>query len=227
MKTCLSHPQASCLFRSLSSLPSSPLKTKAFITSSSTSRMTTSPQNRLNQLFRGITLPAKNPPDQVHFSDQEFIDQATKNNPPKLPPPASPQPPLARNDTPVQPATHTDIDYNSDDDDYTNAFVVKPSMRAQELYDQPKPRYLSELHNEKNGNHSTRIHATSPTDHLQHDDNDTASSSQGGQAPRLLGKFCQFVLAAKFPYKYMDDGNDQVSRQFFADNKFYSRPWDL
>lgn len=222
MKTCLYHPQASCLFRSLSSLSSSPLKTKASITSSSTFRMATSPQNRLNQLFRGITLPATNPPDQVHFSDQEFIDQATKNNPPKQPPPASPQPPTARVDSPVQPAINTDINYGSDDDDYTNAFIVKPSMRAQELYDQPKPRYLSELHNQRNDSHST-----SPTHHLDHDDTGTAFSSQGGQAFPLLGKFCQFVLAAKFPYKYMDDGNDQVSRQFFADNKFYSRPWDL
>ena len=41
------------------------------------------------------------------------------------------------------------------------------------------------------------------------------------------GHFCVFQLVAKFPYKYMVDGNDRVSRHFFASNKFYDRKWDL
>lgn len=41
------------------------------------------------------------------------------------------------------------------------------------------------------------------------------------------GKFCQFSLTAKFPYKYMNDSNDRVSKHFFANNKFYDRTWDV
>ena len=44
---------------------------------------------------------------------------------------------------------------------------------------------------------------------------------------RSTGHFCVFHLVAKFPYKYMVDGNDQVSRHFFASNKFNDRTWDL
>jgi hypothetical protein len=43
----------------------------------------------------------------------------------------------------------------------------------------------------------------------------------------IVGRFCQFGLAAKFPYKYMNDSNDKVSKYFFASNKFYDHTWDL
>ncbi|KIV89007.1 hypothetical protein PV10_08626 [Exophiala mesophila] len=178
--------------------------------------MSTSPQSRLNQLFGEIALPATNPPDQVHFSEQEFIDQAIKNNPPKQPPPTSPKPPTAQLNQTVQTALSTNTAQYSDDDDYTNAWVTKPSMRPPQVYHQPMPKYLPTQHNENH--HVLRG---------EHDDNDTAFSSQREQARPLLGRFCQFTLAAKFPYKYMADVDDQVSRQFFANNQFYSRPWDL
>jgi hypothetical protein len=43
----------------------------------------------------------------------------------------------------------------------------------------------------------------------------------------LTGHFCPLALVAKFPYKYMVDTNDRVSRHFFAQNKFYQRKWDM
>jgi hypothetical protein len=56
----------------------------------------------------------------------------------------------------------------------------------------------------------------------------TVDSEDDGEAlPGVTKQFCQFGLAAKFPYKYMRDGNDRVSRHFFADNKFFNRTWDV
>lgn len=43
----------------------------------------------------------------------------------------------------------------------------------------------------------------------------------------VSGHFCPFNLVKTFPYKYMVDSNDRVSRHFFANNKFFERTWDL
>lgn len=44
---------------------------------------------------------------------------------------------------------------------------------------------------------------------------------------KATGHFCVFSLVAKFPYKYMRDSSDKVSKRFFAYNKFYEREWDM
>jgi hypothetical protein len=44
---------------------------------------------------------------------------------------------------------------------------------------------------------------------------------------KAIGHFCILSLVSKFPYKYMKDPSDQVSKRFFAANKFYAREWDM
>lgn len=43
----------------------------------------------------------------------------------------------------------------------------------------------------------------------------------------LIGRFCLFNLVVRFPYKYMQDPDSAVSREFFAAEKVYERNWDM
>lgn len=43
----------------------------------------------------------------------------------------------------------------------------------------------------------------------------------------LVGRFCLWSHVAKFVYKYMDDPQGHVSRQFFSKEKIFQRNWNM
>lgn len=60
------------------------------------------------------------------------------------------------------------------------------------------------------------------------DDNDSELISEpASSSHEIHGRFCVFSQVVKFPYRYMHDPEDRVSRRFFASEKIYQRNWDL
>ncbi|KAK5084682.1 hypothetical protein LTR05_005760 [Lithohypha guttulata] len=55
-----------------------------------------------------------------------------------------------------------------------------------------------------------------------HENIEPASSS-----PDCIGRFCVFNLVTKFPYKYLQDPGNRVSKHFFAGGQIYQRNWNL
>ena len=54
---------------------------------------------------------------------------------------------------------------------------------------------------------------------------DLPTSDDAGNS--VTGHFCVLDAASKFPYKFMNDTDGRVSREFFAAGKFYHRGWDV
>ena len=117
---------------------------------------------------------------------------------------------------------------SSEDDEYVSAFSSKPRLK-------PDVR-LSATGNDLRGvpddtgpsdklKQSSAETTKSASDLTTNIDNERPVEDKNGNA--LIGLFCPFALVAKFPYKYMVDTNDTVSRHFFANNKFYDRTWDM
>ncbi|OAP59156.1 hypothetical protein AYL99_06454 [Fonsecaea erecta] len=201
----------------------------------------TTPQDRLNRLFSNQALPPAPTPNQLHFSEKELEQrEATEQQPWRVPGTAQ-----DRNETNATKNQHPQRDVlvltsSDDDDDYVASFKQKPSMKATPKRSQhksiarlaPDPsgspkavepddtiRYFAK------GKPSKRESSRFETEHSDSDNNELPTTDKRGNP--ALGHFCQFVLAAKFPYKYMNDVDDRVSRHFFASNKFYNRTWDL
>lgn len=194
----------------------------------------TNPQDRLNRLFDNSPLPSAPTPGELHFSEKELEDRkATDEQRWKLPSTAE-YPRKIQSPPKNQPQRDLDILTSSDDDDdYVSSFKKKPSMKPPTINVQPKRRAMpqpnafgypaeskiepkAKIEYLAKGKPSQR----SPSAHVDEysdDDDDNATSS----------RFCQFTLVAKFPYKYMNDANDRVSRHFFASSKFYDREWAL
>ena len=198
-------------------------------------RMATSARDRLNRLFGDQALPANNDPSQVHFSEMELRNRHQASIPSNQviadksenPPPKTGSPEAAPNVERLS---------DSDDDDYTNAFANKPSMRSHNRNERSGPRNRG-TSDAVDHSMQTRIAQRTPPEYLpigrssrspsfRQPENFTDAPFETNKAP-ILGRFCPFILAAKFPYKYMNDGDDRVSKHFFADNKFYARSWDL
>ncbi|EXJ55036.1 uncharacterized protein A1O5_12775 [Cladophialophora psammophila CBS 110553] len=201
--------------------------------------VSTTPQDRLNQLFSNQALPPAPTPGQPHFSEKELEQKETKEERPWSIPEAPQHPREIKSLRKQHPQRDASILTSSDDDDdYVSAFKQKPSMKPATKTSQPKPRVMHELNssgypNEPDdpiqylakGKSSKRNPPKDVTEHSD-SDNDELPTADGVGNP-VAGHFCQFSLAAKFPYKYMNDVNDRVSRHFFASNKFYNRTWDL
>ncbi|KIX06245.1 uncharacterized protein Z518_04220 [Rhinocladiella mackenziei CBS 650.93] len=183
--------------------------------------METTPRDRLGQLFANQPRPSLPIPGQPHFSEME-LDQkkAMDQNPRRLTSIAQyprqvksrPQPP--RN---VDCLTSSD----DDDDDYVSAFKQKPSMKIPAKQEQGPLEYVA------NGKKSSKYETNDNMLQSRVSESDDHLPTSNTKGHPVTGRFCLFTLAAKFPYKYMNDSHDRVSRHFFAANKFYDRTWDL
>ena len=133
---------------------------------------------------------------------------------------------------------------DEDEDDYVAAFARKnkPKMLTskKKTSEKARPRQMPEA-NAFGYPKDAHIEAKAPIRYISKGkscdivgDRDDDGESTFLQLPTsdkfgnsATGSFCQFNLVKTFPYKYMDDGNDRVSRHFFANNKFFERTWDL
>lgn len=205
--------------------------------------MATNPRDRLGRLFANQPLPAPPTPGQRHFSEKE-LEQKKANDEEALKIPSTAQYPRQIKAAPQVERNVDILTSSDDDDDYVAAFQKKPSMksptgRAAKL----KPRVMPEP-NAFGYPKDTPINPEGPIECIAKSkasikntfnrshfkladspDGDLPTSSKHGKP--VTGHFCQFNLVAKFPYKYMNDTNDRVSRHFFAANKFYDRTWDM
>jgi len=186
--------------------------------------MPTSKLDRLNRLFEGDGRIAQADPSKAHIADIDFMSKVSidKQATPNLAPAEEPwKIPVVnlypRETTPPPPPTGRDLDLlpSSDEDEYVAAFSSKHTAK--------KPQTKSPL-----GGKSTRggyqEHALR-RDNLNASARDLADHDVEGNP--LIGHFCPLALVAKFPYKYIVDTDDRISRHFFAQNKFYQRTWDM
>jgi hypothetical protein len=186
--------------------------------------MPTSKLDRLNKLFEGDQRIAQADPNKPHIADLDFIpktptktqdmvDAAPAEEPWKIPEVAQ----CSREITPPPPPTGPGLDLltSSDEDEYVAAFSSKPTAKKPPIKFLPgrKPR-----RGDYQGRALRRQNLTASANEL---------SDQDVDGNPLTGHFCPLTLVAKFPYKYMVDTNDRVSRHFFAQNKFYQRKWDM
>jgi hypothetical protein len=163
---------------------------------------------------------------------KELEQKAAKDQQPTWKIPATAEYP--RKIIPPPKPTGTDVLSSSEDeDDYVGAFRQKPSMIS------PTKQLTKSKSNPKDTHIDPnraieyipqgKVSAKAVKEHVvleSSNDNEGLPTSNTQGAP-VIGHFCQFFLAAKFPYKYMNDRNDRVSKRFFADNKFYNRTWDM
>lgn len=205
---------------------------RSFPSLSTLAKMETNPQDRLAELFAGKPLPTRNKSAEPHFSEQELQEKREDGqSKPKWQLPLAAefprQIPKAKTSKP-QP-TRELLTSSDDEDDYVSSFSKKPSMKTPAEHSATSGRpaagkshpvggieYIHEGKRSSTHSHYGQSGARNMSDH----------SSDSAAFP-IAGQFCQFGLAAKFPYKYMNDTNDRVSRHFFANNKFFSRDWDL
>jgi hypothetical protein len=192
-------------------------------------------------LFANSRLPPAPTPGGLHFSEKELAEKKAKEEQPFRVGSTAEYPREIKSPQRQEAQRALDILTSSDEDDYVSAFKKKPSMKAPTKNVQPKSRKMHEhgtfgipqdtvtkpkgpieyLARGKSSKRNSADHVREPD---SDDDHLPTANDHGNPA---LGHFCQFSLAAKFPYKYMNDANDRVSRHFFASNKFYSRSWDL
>ncbi|KIX95884.1 uncharacterized protein Z520_08592 [Fonsecaea multimorphosa CBS 102226] len=197
----------------------------------------TTAQDRLNQLFFNQALPPAPTPGQPHFSAKELEQREAKDQQPLRIPGTAQYPRETKSPKKQQPQRDPLILTSSDDDDdYVSAFKQKPSMKPPPKISQPKASFgenPKDVVTAPNGPiqylAKGKISKSEPfwtvNEHSDSDNEALPTADRKGNP--VVGHFCQFALAAKFPYKYMNDVNDRVSRHFFASNKFYNRTWDL
>ncbi|EXJ64326.1 hypothetical protein A1O7_00662 [Cladophialophora yegresii CBS 114405] len=202
---------------------------------------TTNPQTRLDRLFAKSPLPPAPPAGQLHFSEKELAEKEAKEETQFRVGSTAEYPRQVKPPQKEEAQQAIDILTSSDEDDYICAFKKKPSMKAPTKNVKSKRRNMPEPdsvgHSEDAivkpkgrieylaRGKSTKHTSADPVSEPDSDDVHLPTADVHGNP--VIGHFCQFTLAAKFPYKYMSDTNDRVSRHFFASNKFYSRNWDL
>jgi hypothetical protein len=202
--------------------------------------METSVQDRFANLF--ATAPVPDSPDTTrpHLLEieQDRLQQQTVFKIPEV----AQTPRQIRGPAP-RPAGGDDILTSEDEeDDYVSSFAPKPKMLTpkKRASQKPKPRKLPEPNAHGYPQDAYRepegpiqfIPKGKSSDAVQDEEEDSDSTSlrlrtSDKLGNPLTGHFCQFTLVRKFPYKYMVDSNDRVSRHFFANNKFFERTWDL
>lgn len=207
--------------------------------------MATDPGKRFERIFANSARPALPDPGQPHIADLELAKP--EPSAPEVKPFKIPDVPQVRRKffQPDRSGARDIMSSSEDEDDYVNACrdSVKPQMLKF-----PESEAGRKTRNAASGNlgNVKETHVDLPG-HL-------SNSSQGALSPRVIypgdaetddmettsklpthdivgnmatGHFCIFTLVAKFPYKYMRDPGDKVSKRFFASNKFYCREWDL
>lgn len=201
-------------------------------------------RDRLNQLFSGCPRPAPPDPGKPHFSEVELDKKTAQDQEPWTIPATAQYPRQIVH--PPQPERNTDCLTSSDDeDDYVAAFKPKVQVSMKPASDYPGSSRRSALphHNPHN---TPAVSYDGVDESISFVPGGKVSSKGKGKDADLeervsanpdyawptspypvKGVFCQFSLAAAFPYKYMNDKNDRVSRHFFAQNKFYQNTWDL
>ena len=182
--------------------------------------MSTSKLDRLNRLFEGKERRARADPNKIHIADLDFVPKPSTEQVPcigladqtpwKVPEVAQ----CPRKVAPPPPRTGRDLDQisSSEEDEYLAAFSGKPKSKAS-IKVLPKGK---------------------PKQHAPDDVWFADVPTESGELPvqdvygnTITGHFCPLLLVAKFPYKYMVDTDDRVSKHFFAANKFYQRTWDM
>ena len=184
--------------------------------------MPTSKLDRLNKLFEGGKRIAQADPNKPHIADLEFMPEtsATNQNTPNPAPAEGPCkiPQVAQHLTEATPpplpiGRELDLLTSSDEDEYVAAFSSRPTAK--------KPPIKSIWESRRGGYHGVVMRR----EDLTASAGDLSDHDVEGNP--FIGHFCPLDLVAKFPYKYMVDPNERVSRHFFAQNKFYQRKWDL
>lgn len=180
--------------------------------------MTTPAQERLAALFGSARLPTPPPADMKTFAEKELEVQMAGQSSWTIPDQA--EYPRTHSGPAPKPANNTELLTSSDgDDDYVAAFSKKPKM---------KPAGHS-----KSGRYAEKSKGPSRWTNKNAENSKATEGPHGGlpvadkHGNPAVGHFCSFGLVAKFPYKYIDDSNDRVSRHFFANGKIYTRTWDL
>jgi hypothetical protein len=191
--------------------------------------MVTSPQSRIASLIKAQKLTKPVAPDlgEVTFAEKEFEEQIARQEAWKQPNSSLPTRSIpaanssAKVDPKPAPMEWPDIAYGdnsganevqlsgSEDDEYSAAFAKTPKMKP------PKAAKTKTSTTTKHEDFSTAAELRK----------ELATVDKHGNP--VVGHFCLLTLVSKFPYKYMSDGEDRVSKRFFAANKFYDRTWDL
>ena len=197
--------------------------------------METSVQDRFATLFATAPVPAASDPGQRHLFEVEQ-DRMQQQTGWKIPEVAQ-TPRKIRGPAPKPAGGDNILTSEDENDDYVSSFAQKPKMLTptKKMNQKPKPRKTPEpdAHGYPKDAYvepEAPIRYIPDRDSNEDEDSDSTSlqlrtSDKLGNP--ITGHFCQFSLVKKFPYKYMVDGNDRVSRHFFANNKFFERTWDL
>lgn len=180
--------------------------------------MDTSPESRLAKLLasQNISKPRAPVPGEKTFAEKELESQIARQAAWHQPKAQQEQPESLESATEpiaiMQPLT------DSESDEYVAAFTKKPSMKP------PKAAHKKRRPGASSTRKTTSGNSEDLTTDLELREELKTIDENGNHA---TGHFCVLSLAARFPYKYMDDGNDRVSRHFFAGGKFYDRTWDV
>ncbi|RMZ83119.1 hypothetical protein DV738_g1261, partial [Chaetothyriales sp. CBS 135597] len=177
-------------------------------TLSSPSEMETSPSDRLAILFNDESL--KNQPGQAEPDSADDEIPTKTETEAKWEIPTTAKSPRKIHGQQPKPAAGEDGSSSEDEDDYVAAFQTKSKAQRR-----PKRQLAQKTTAEPllASSHESQLSADLP----DRDD-------QGNPA---VGHFCRLALVAKFPYKYLKDPSGEISRHFFANQKFYQRTWDL
>lgn len=207
--------------------------------------MATDPAERFRNIFASSAMPELPDPSQPHIADLELAKQPpAKQEVKQFQIPDVLQ--VARKFAQPDRSGARDIIYGSEDeDDYVNAYMsAKPSMLEKPKKTSGRGSRRTPTIKTLGAARDTRVELPGlPSDSFG--DNISPSMRYPGDfetnkmqsLPHLpdrdvdgnmaTGHFCIFSLVAKFPYKYMKDPSDKVSKRFFAYNKFYEREWDV
>lgn len=204
--------------------------------------METSPSDRLANLFLDGSLPTNSESSQPDITTVDVSDMSSHSMSPWHNQDKADYPYEVKKESPELASVNEPLT-NSEEDEYVAAFSSKPKMkspRSSKRGDRPTFRIPEP--------DTQRSHATSQVkpkhtahqpvaDEADHTDDESeldpashdlpALSNADQQATLNMSHFCQFNLVARFPYKYIEDENDRVSRHFFANNKFFEREWDM
>lgn len=199
--------------------------------------METSAADRFANLFTSDTMPASSGIHQPSLFERE--QEATQTQGSWKVPELAQVPRHVPGPRP-NPAAADDILTSSDDDDYVSSFNRKPTMQTTQMKTPkrslPRKSTRSNASGRRTQASGTPLELGLPnvkSTGMMADDNDGNGNSTDSLPVKdklgnpLTGHFCPFNLVRRFPYKYMVDSNDRVSRHFFANDKFFQREWDL
>jgi hypothetical protein len=194
--------------------------------------METSATDRLTILFGKRQLPRRPTGNEQTFAERELADLNEKAAKWSIPNTAK-YPRKIQGRTP-QIASGGNVDSDSDDDDgYSAAFQTTTiSTKSKRRSHHQAPRVMPEPN--AFGYDISQVPKKETIACIGNFDGSNEIDPHEDVLPRIddhgngaTGHFCQLSLVTKFPYKYMADGNDRVSRRFFAGQRIWERTWDL